>query len=384
MLGESSTNLKTLQNLFRDGKTSLQRRSTAVLKQQLVMIEREERLLKKEGLDPTSLDPETLEKLRHIPFWCYDDDLHLRRPDDYQECGCCVNHVIGLPKHRITKMPTALAPFQVDYFQKVDEAKRRNAELQLPTKIHLNKGRQMGFTEITCRIIIYYSFSSYEGWNVGIIAATNGTLARKDLRRIKKMLHNIWEAVVFDIGSNYIHLANDTVIEAFPASEEAMTGDTQYKAIFMDEAAKWKNLDDTPIFNSIMPIVNSGAADLYLVSTPKGPIKMFYAIHKDPKDFIKFVCDIWCAEGNMYSTKQIKDMIANSKEDPNQEYLCKFTYGKNAILGTVDADIRDDELEWDAVVEKPAGRPAEENSRQEWTDPIADEPDNFIPMPEQK
>ena len=42
--------------------------------------------------------------------------------------------------------------------------------------------------------------------------------------------------------------------------------------------------------------------------------------------------DIWRAEGNLYTTDQIKNMLASSKEDPNQEYLIQFTHGESAIF----------------------------------------------------
>ena len=289
-------------------------------------------------------------------------------------------HVLGLPKHRITGLPSPPTPYQIDFFTKVNAAKDLSKGLTA-NKFHLNKGRQMGFTEIVLCIIIYYCFKQYSGFNVGIIAATRGELARKDLARLKRMLHNIWGAVGWYGGKTKVILANGTTIEAFPAASEAMTGDTQYKCILMDEAAKWTLIDDMPIFNSIMPIVRAGAADLFLVSTPLGPVKMFYMVHKNPKDFIKFVYDIWCTEGNLYTREQIQELLDNSIEDPAQEYLCQFTYGKNAILGMVGDDIRDaGSVEWDVALANDTTM----QSGEEWDDPGGTIPDNFIPTPPQK
>ena len=116
----------------------------------------------------------------------------------------------------------------------------------------------------------------------------------------------------------------------------------------MDESAKWKLVDDTPVFNSVMPIVRMNGADLFLVSTPKGPLKMFYKIHKDPQDFVMLVYDIWRAEGTIYTREQIIIMLKTTKEDPNQEYLCKFTIGRDSILGAISDEDRDDAVtEWD-------------------------------------
>lgn len=243
-----------------------------------------------------------------------------------------------------------LTPFQVDLAIKVIDGRLKFgdaiAQMRRPLLMHLLKGRQMGFTEIVLRLILHLSFSRYAGSNIGIIAATNGSLAKKDLRRLARLLKSIPNVVEQWIKTNTIRLVNGTVIEAFPASEEALTGDTNYKCIFMDEAAKWRIVDDTPVFNSILPIVRTNGADLYLVSTPKGPVKMFYQIHEDPQDFVMFEYDIWHAEGNLYTTEEIENMIASSKEDPEQEYLCKYKIGKDSIFGSVTDEDLQGKTEW--------------------------------------
>ena len=377
MPAESTQNLRIVQNLIKDSQITLQRRANGVFKQQIQMIQRENRLLNKEDEKPYSLHPERMERLGKLELWCEDNDVHLTDPTHYHERYCCLMHVLGLPKHRITGLPTPPTPYQLEYFQNVDATKEASKGLTA-NKFHLNKGRQMGFTEIMLYIIIYYCFRQYAGFKVGIIAATRGELARENLHRLKAMLHNIWDTVVWNTkGEEKIWLTNGTTIAAFPASREAITGLTQFKCIYMDEAAKWTLVDDMPIFNSIMPIVRAAAGDLFLVSTPLGPIKMFYAVHKNPKDFIKYVYDIWCTKGNMYTEEQIRELLDNSIEDPAQEYLCQFTYGKNAILGTVGDDIRDaDSVEWDVAIEM--------DQAEEWEDPAGTVPDNFIPVPEQK
>ena len=381
MPGQSKQTLQTYKNLINDTGATLQKRTSAVVKSYQEEADRRRRAIKKKELEPYSQDPEKLARLSTLPFWCGNETIHLERPDDYHEEWCCFNHVVGLPTHRITGMPTPLQPYQMEFFEEI-ENKKRATQGKSANKFHVNKGRQMGFTEITVRIIAYYCFHDYAGWNVGIIAATKGELARKDLRRMQRLFKHIWGAAVYDMDSEHLVLANGTVIEAFSAAEEAITGDTKYKCIFMDEAAKWKMVDDSGIFNSIMPIVDSGAADLFLVSTPKGPIKMFYSIHLDHKNFVMLEYDIWRTEGNLYTRKQIEDLLANSIADPNQEYLCKFTFGKNAILGVVSGDIRDARnLEWDAEpVQQLTKEQLEafvnsgpDEEEEEWVDPREEE-----------
>ncbi len=294
-------------------------------------------------------------KLSKLKFWCYNTTKH-EEDESYHKDFCCLTHVVGLPLHPATIKPMALTPFQVDFVERVILAVTNLGDVtdddwkRLHHMFHILKGRQMGFTEIVLRLIQYFCFNRYAGKNIGIMAATNGSLAAKDLRRFARLFNNIRGVVKGKIKNKKLELINDCSIEAFAATEEAMTGDTKYACVYMDESAKWRLVDDTPVFNSVMPIVRSNGADLFLVSTFKGPIKMFYKIFKDPQEFVCFVYDIWHASGNLYTKEQIENMLATSKEDPDQEYLCKATIGRDSILGAVsDADRSDDVVEWGTI-----------------------------------
>ena len=293
---------------------------------------------------------ELCKQLGKLEFWCNNDTLHIDNPN-YRDTGCCFTHKIGLPKHPATKQEMPLTPYQVEFCNyiindtKFTPTSKENKEeeridfLRKPHLYHINKGRQMGFTEIVLRLIQYFCFSRYAGSNIAIQAGTTGVLAQKDLRRFARLFKSIPNVVEQWIKSTKegvcLKLVNETITYAYPASEEAITGDTDYKCVFEDENTKWKMIDDQPVFNGIMPIVRSNGADLFLVSTPKGPKKTFYHIHKEPQDFIKLKYDIWRTEGNLYTTKDIEDKLATKTEDPNQEYLCQFTIGKDSILGIV-------------------------------------------------
>jgi len=317
---------------------------------------------------------ELLKALATKLFWCGDDFIHVTNPD-YHKIGCCVTHMVGLPRHSATHLEMPLTPYQVDFFKQILNAVTNPGNMsaddwaRLHHAFHVLKGRQMGFTEIVLRIIQFFCFTRYAGQNVGIIAATNGALANKDLRRFYRLFANLPGITLGPPKSHKVELINETIIEAFPASEEALTGDTNYACIFMDESAKWKLVDDTPVFNSVMPIVRSNGADLFLVSTPKGPLKMFYKIFKDPQEFVMLVYDIWEAEGTLYTHDQIVHLLKSTKEDPNQEYLCKFTIGQHSILGAITDEDRDLELkEWGDTDD------SENDSYKEPDDGLGDEP----------
>ena len=293
--------------------------------------------------------------LRDVPFWCGDDTLHTDDPAGYWGYGCCTQHVFGLPRHRITGLPCVPAPHQLRFAG--DVIGKRLSDPQAPAFHHLCKGRQMGFTEIAVRILAHLAFSAYAGRNVGIMAATTGKLAVKDLRRLYALFANIPQVVAAPLKGNGFYLVNGTHFEAFPASEEAVTGDTQYGAIMLDESAKWRLVDDRPVFNSVEPIIRSSAADLLLISTPKGPVKMFYKIHKNPRAYVKHRYPIWEAEGSMYTRAQIDEMLAESQADPKQEYECEFTLGEGSIFGLVEEGERTDEVpEWDSDEARAAAK----------------------------
>ena len=314
--------------------------------------ERERRAARQRSLTARSLTPEWaregryyLRRLADAPFWCGDETKHKDSPDRYWMDLCCTEHAFGLPRHRITNEPCPPAPHQLKFAEDVIEARRRSPHQ--PLFHHLNKGRQMGFTEVVVRILAHQGFSAYAGRNVGIMAATNGRLARKDLLRLYNLFAHIPQVLEGPVRGNSVRMRNGTVFEAYAASEEAATGLTQYGGFFLDEAAKWKLIEDKPVFNSVEPIIRSSAADLFLVSTPKGPQKTFWRIHKEPRDYRKHLYTIWEAEGSMYTAEEIKHMIATTQADPQQEYLCQFTIGEDSVFGLVDDDERVPVREWD-------------------------------------
>ncbi len=303
------------------------------------------------GTEQTPL--QLCEFLSTLPFWCGDVTLHKKNPDYKHTAKCCMTHIVGLPRHSATNEEMPLTPYQIEFVneilsrsQRPTDPKELEAFLRTAHYYHINKGRQMGFTEIVLRLIQFFCFSKYAGSNIGIIAATNGNLAKKDLRRLARLYKSIPGVVRQWIKSNVMEIVNDTIIEAFPASEEAITGDTRYKCIFKDESAKWRQVDDTPVFNSVQPIIDASGGDLFLVSTPKGPIKTFYDITQTKNDYIRLEYNIWRTKGNLYTEKEIKKKLENSIGDPEQEYLCKFKTGKDSIFGTVSPDDQKGKVEW--------------------------------------
>ena len=167
-----------------------------------------------------------------------------------------------------------LPAYQVEFFREFDAYKKSRTQEGKARLVHLNKGRQMGFTELVLRIIQYYCFRDYAGKHIGIQAGTNGALARANLYRFTKLFENIPETLTRKLRGNTLELQNGTTITAYSASEEALTGYTNFGAVFMDEAAKWSLVDDSKVINSVLPFINNNRSDLFMVSTPQGPAKV--------------------------------------------------------------------------------------------------------------
>ena len=312
-----------------------------------------EQLEHKETSD-TNLTPQQIcQRMGSIPFWCGDNSKHETNPDTYHNDFCCTMHVSGLPVHPATKKEMPPTPYQLEFVAAIMKAVTKPQDMdqedwdRLEHMFHVLKGRQMGFTEIVLRVIFHFCFSRYAGQKVGIIAAVNGKLANKNLKRFMQLFIHIKSVVPNGIKSSVLAIINGTTIEAFPASDEAVTGDTKYACVFMDESAKWKLVNDDSVFNSIMPIIRSNGADLFLVSTFKGPIKMFYKIWNDKdQDFMFLEYTILRTIGNLYTQEQVDKMIASSTEDPDQEYMCIPSSGRDSIFGAVKGEDQQGKDEW--------------------------------------
>lgn len=238
---------------------------------------------------------------------------------------------IGLPAHVKTGLPTQLAPFHLAYFETIEKMSPRFH------KFHLNKSRQSGWSEIHLRIFAYRGFHKYAGKQCRIIAGTRGALAEKLITRLRNCFANIPEVVENNSDSMYLELKNGTVYEGLPANPEASTGDTQISAWLLDESAKWDLKDDQPVMNSILPLVRSNRADLFMISTPKGPRGFFYDIDMDRQnedEWFKTKSNIWETEGFLYTHEEIQKMLNDPRIDAAQEYLNQYTVGRNSIFGT--------------------------------------------------
>ena len=238
------------------------------------------------------------------------------------------NEKIGLPLDPQTYEPKALTPYQLEFYHAIRESKHH--------RFHINKARQMGFSELILRIAAYRaSCGSYRGKSIKIIAGTRSQATKKLMDRLKDFFKNT-NLVNKDESKHDLRLVlqNGATFEGLPANPEAITGDTKIACIIMDEAAKWDLVDDQPVLNSIMPIVKTNRSDLFMFSTPKGPRGFFYEIeqHNDVKEWQFFKYNIWRTEANLYTKEQIEAILADPTIDVEQEFLNGYTTGRNNIF----------------------------------------------------
>jgi len=264
----------------------------------------------------------TLTKGRHINFSklkFYCDKLRSRN-------GCCLTHLVGLPEHPHTHTPMRFMLHQENFVLAMDKSRQR--------KIHVNKSRQIGYTEIVLRKIQHFCLTKYAGGHVRFITGVRIETAKLLMSRFRKLFDNIRE-VVLNENDLEMTLTNGTHILALPSTSGAIRGDTKINCIFIDEAAHFGRIDDSIVMDAIHPIVFTNKSDVVMISTPNGPKGFFYKIDKDENDYFKIKENIWCGIPNIYTKEAAEAELKRTDIDIDQEYLNQYTTGKDSIFGTV-------------------------------------------------
>lgn len=262
-------------------------------------------------------------------------------PDDFEK----FNKLIGLPLHPATYQPIGLMPYQTNFHKKIPRDHQR--------KFHINKSRQMGFSETILRVIAYEAFHKYQGGQILIIAGTRQKTANKLMKRLRPMFDPIGNTVkgwspgkrVMDIGAmELLELKNGTSIQALPSSIGSIRGDTKIKAVLIDEAAWFDLEDDSIVMDAVGPIIFTNQSDLFILSTPNGRRGFFYDLSKDPQDYMPLTYSYEHGLGFIYTQEQMDKELARTDIDVQQEYMNQFTttrrsyYGDEFTEGTHEAE----------------------------------------------
>ena len=240
---------------------------------------------------------------------------------------------VGGPPHVLTGEPAIFGKPHLDYLDTITRMSEPPYDYH---KFHLNKSRQSAWSAFHIYLFAWRGFYKYAGKQCRIIAGTRGPLAAKLITRLRACFVKIPEVVENNGDSMYLELKNGTVYEGLPANPEAATGDTQIFAWLLDESAKWDLKDDSPVMNSIMPLVRSNHADCFMISTPKGPRGFFWELEtgkRNEAEWYYYKSNIWAMEGYMYTREEIEKMLADPTMDTAQEYLNQYTIGRASVFG---------------------------------------------------
>ncbi len=269
------------------------------------------------------------------------DSSQTSLPDDFVE----FNKLIGLPRHPIHKNPIGLLPYQIEFHKKIPRNRQK--------RFHINKARQIGFTELILRILAFESFHKYAGGQIFIIVGTRQAQANKLMQRFKLLFENIPDTLqdwrpgmkAVSVGlKGSLALKNGTIIQALPSSSSAIRGETDVKAIFIDEAAHFDLIDDSEIIDAIEPIVHTNQSDLFMVSTPNGRRGFFYEISKNPEDYMTLVYSYEHTLGLIFTQEEWNKALSRNDMDVQQEYMNQFTttrrsyYGDQFVTGDHEAE----------------------------------------------
>lgn len=254
------------------------------------------------------------------------------------------NEMIGLPRHPQTHEPSQLAPFQLDFFEKFIG----DTESSKHKKYIVNKGRQVGFTELVVRILLYKALTCYKPGIIIVIAGTRVETTKQIMSRFHPLLDNI-PSVVEDRTDLRIKLRNGIEILGFPSNSNAIRGLTGIRACFMDEAAHFEIIDDSVVVDAILPAVEASNADLVMISTPRGPRGFFYEIEMSQNDYVKLKFPIWVTKGHLYTEDWIRNILKRTDIDVDQEYLNQYTTSRNSIFGNAfpEGDFAEEVLNFD-------------------------------------
>lgn len=263
-------------------------------------------------------------------FWC--------KQVNSDNTNCCFSHKVGMPLHPATLQPMQYMSHQIQFVDYLTKDTRQK-------KIHVNKSRQIGFTEIVLRAIQYLSFNKYAGGKIMIIAGTREKTSKKIMQRFKLLFENIPQYVK---SSNDLitELTNGTTIEALPSNSEAIRGDTKIKCVFIDEAAFFGRVDDSVVMDAIRPIIMTNKSDFFMISTPNGPQGFFHGMEtKSSSDYYMMKPSIWSAVGVIYSKEEAEAELLRTDVDVEQEYLNQYTTGRDSIFGKITDDDEDGDVE---------------------------------------
>ncbi len=247
--------------------------------------------------------------------------------------------VIGFPRHPATRKQMPFMQHQLDFANYVLSGNHQK-------KVLWNKSRQIGASEIVLRVLQYQALSSkFTTKKVLIICGTRIQTCKSMMQRFKLLFNTIPTEIV-ESNDLVVKLKNGCSIEAYPSNSDSIRGLTNVAAIMVDEAAFFGLINDSVVMDAIQPIIMTNKSNIYIISTPNGPMGFFYKIyHDNDSDYHKFTHNIYAGVPSIYTKDEAEIELDRKDIDIQQEYMNAFTVGRNSVWGMIeDEDIEDGEL----------------------------------------
>lgn len=244
------------------------------------------------------------------------------------------NEKIGWPKHPRTGSPTRLYQYQMD----IMDAEQRF--------ILVVKSRKIGITEAIIRRAACLSLSRYVGFQVLFVSQREDN-SEMMMSRLQGLFWNSpYENLIAKATSDYLRLQNGCEIYSLPSTAQSLRGFPRVKAVYLDEAAHFVQLNDENIYAALRPSIVNTQGDFVIVSTPRGQRGFFYKLYRDDDSFRKFVLPYHVAPG-LIEPATVEAERATLGPLFAQEYECAFLSSENAAFppGLVEQSLSDYELE---------------------------------------
>jgi len=269
------------------------------------------------------------------------ENNHVKTIDDYSKLYFLEfsEKIIGLPRHPATAKQLPFMKHQLDFAHYVLNENGQK-------KVLWNKSRQIGASEIVLRVLQYQAMSSkFANKKILIICGTRIQTCKSMMQRFKLLFNNIPKEIT-ESNDLVVKLKNGCSVEAYPSNSDSIRGLTNVAAIMVDEAAFFGLVNDSVVMDAIQPIIMTNKSNIYIISTPNGPMGFFYKLYQDnDSDYYKFTNNIYAGIPVIYTKDEAEIELARTDIDVQQEYMNSFTVGRNSVFGEIDdEDIEPGEL----------------------------------------
>ena len=269
------------------------------------------------NLDPPSQQTRLFELLKNKPFWIWNTRQHKledRRTNGY----CCFNHIIGLPKKKLTERPL------FDYEKIICDALKENKH------IWIKKATGLGVTEFMLRYIAWLCLKddNLKGSQMCIVTGPRIDLAITLIDRIKKLFYdNEKEKININFNTRETELElNGVRIEAFPSHHlDAMRGLDKVSFILLDEADFFPRGEQQDARDVSERYIAKSNPYIVMISTPNAPRGLFETIERELEEtclYKRLKLDYTYGIERIYSREE----IANAEKSPSfeREYNLKY------------------------------------------------------------